>query len=314
MATSADATTTRTTTVDSSDGPSPSPETPQRYDLVGKRRLSPDTCLLRFALPPGRDFLGADPTLPTCLKVTMPMGAYPDQKKEKAKSYSPVSHPATRGTFDLLVKAYPYRVGGGVGAWLCGLEPDDDENNNNSSIVAALKSPRSMHGSPVLRARWRRVGLVAGGTGIAPLFQLALALLDNNDDETSTCATTEVSLLNINREDALLREEADALAESSGGRFRVVHWMTGGETTTTDDDATRRGDADLARRTLPPPSETDGDTMIFVCGTDDFVAHWGGPVLRSPPKPNGKKGSKIQGPLLGVLKKAGYRETEVFKY
>ena len=35
------------------------------------------------------------------------------------------SHFVQAGSFDLLVKAYPPREGGGVGAYLCGLEPGE---------------------------------------------------------------------------------------------------------------------------------------------------------------------------------------------
>ena len=41
---------------------------------------------------------------------------------------------------------------------------------------------------------------------------------------------------------------------------------------------------------------------------------WDGPVGRAPKKPDGSKGDKIQGPLLGLLKEAGYTAEEVFKY
>lgn len=290
------------------------PATPQRYDLLERRRISPDTCLLKFGVPSSRAYLGSDPLLPTCLKVTMPAGTHGTDSPALSKSYSPISHPATEHVFELLVKAYPYQEGGGVGAYLCSLTPTedacaDDDNGvcepSSSSIVASLKAPRSMHGSPVLLRRWRHVGLVAGGTGIAPLYQLAVTLL--RDDTTHT-----VSLLFVNRheEDMLLREELEALVSSSHGRFRVTHSLTGEDHGSYE---SGRGTVDSLRRALPP-SSSDDDTMIFVCGTDGFVEFWGGPVGRAPPKADGTKGPKIQGPLLGLLRDAGYRESEVFKY
>ena len=50
------------------------------------------------------------------------------------KSYSPVSLPTVSGFFDLLVKKYPPRDGGGMGAHLCDLEVDDPHND-----IAAFK-------------------------------------------------------------------------------------------------------------------------------------------------------------------------------
>jgi len=74
-----------------------------------------------------------------------------------------------------------------------------------------------------------------------------------------------------------------------------------------------RGSEEMARAALPP-STKDGKTMIFVCGKDGFVRTWAGPVVRGPQKPDGSKGPKIQGPLLGILASRGYHADEVFKY
>jgi hypothetical protein len=41
------------------------------------------------------------------------------------KSYSPITHEDTQGYFDLLVKTYESRSGGGFGAFLCNLEPGE---------------------------------------------------------------------------------------------------------------------------------------------------------------------------------------------
>jgi len=295
-----------------------SPEVTQPYKLASKRRLSPDSFLLRYALPAGRDFLGVDPTLPTCIKVDY----QPDVEGHAAlsKSYSPVSHPAQSGHFDLIVKSYPYAKGGGVGKYLCDMEV-------GASIRAALKGPRAMHGAPAALGRgWRNVGLVAGGTGIAPLLQLARLLLEDPDR-----AAAQVRLLCVNRgpADVLGREELAALAAAHPDRFSVTHAFTregecegdgvaGDECEVGAADAAilrGRGDAAMARAALPPPSAAEPtDTMVLVCGKDAFVAHWAGPVVRAPSGADGSKGPKIQGPLLGVLADAGYTAEQVFKY
>ena len=109
------------------------------YELVEKWQDAHDTFRLRFALPDGREFLGEDPSLPTCVSVqydgTHETSGEPQVLK---KSYSPISHPDQKGTFDLLVKRYPLRPGGGVGAYLCGVNVGD-------SIQAAVKPKRIMH-------------------------------------------------------------------------------------------------------------------------------------------------------------------------
>lgn len=316
----------------------------QSYKLLHKTRLSSDSFLLRYGLPEGRSILGLDPTLPTCIKVEFVdelLG--PTKSKPINKSYSPVTHPNQKDHFDLVVKSYPYQEGGGggVGAYLCDMAVGD-------SIQASLKKERSMHGgSAVLGRGWKQVGLVAGGTGIAPLLQIARILLEGNgDDSKREQQRPRIHLLFFNHtpEDILGREAIEALAAEHPDHFFVTYSFTRdaeNEKADKNDEAQRqgtarflkgRGDVAMARAALPPPSsslstthdEKDGDTtlatplqsdtMVFVCGRDGFVAHWAGPVARAPPKADGSKGPKIQGPLLGVLAEAGYTADQVFKY
>jgi NAD(P)H-flavin reductase len=133
--------------------------------------------------------------------------AYPDGTDEAGtptvleKSYSPVSHPALEGVVDLLVKAYVPRPGGGVGSFICNLEIGE-------TMQATLKKKRMVHGSAEVTRRWRAIGLVGGGTGIAPLIQIARIVLDDPHDLTT------VRMLSINRheEDILMKAELDAMA------------------------------------------------------------------------------------------------------
>jgi ferredoxin-NADP reductase len=313
------------------------------YKLEEKWQDSHDTCRLRFALPDGRELLGEDPTLPTCISVQ-----YTDQgiiKGESSssgepavveevegaaaaavlqKSYSPISHPHQKGTFDLLVKSYPLRPGGGVGAYLCGLKVGD-------SIQAAVKPRRIMHLDSHVLGRWRYVGLVAGGTGVAPLFQLAKILLETNGSDRSNYTVNatggsdeecQIKLLSIHRtpNDVLLRKECDELAAKYPNRFQVTYSLTGDNESAEEEDGPwvrDRNSVELAKKALPDPDAEDGESMVFVCGRDGFVNHWAGPVTRGPPPPGKKstgKGPKVQGPLLGILKEAGFESYQVFKY
>lgn len=289
---------------------------PQQYKLLRKTQLSPDSYLLRYQLPSEDAILGHDPAIPTCIKVDFTNGTnaktgeYPHTL---SKSYSPVSHPNTEGYFDLIVKSYPDQPGGGVGRYICNMEPGE-------MVTGTLKADRIMHGSPYVEGRWKHVGLVAGGTGIAPLLQLARILLESERDRE-----TQVHLLFVNRHDhdILGKTEIDRMAQDEyPDRFHVFYALTNGTDNGEGSESylSGRGDVEMARLALPPPSSSsssstaDSDTMIFVCGKDGFVAHWGGPVTRAPPPPGAKKGPKIQGPLLGVLAEAGYTADQVFKY
>jgi len=307
------------------------PQTLQPYKLLAKQQTSPDSAILRFALPETRPLLGNDPDVPTCIKVKYThtvddehSADEPSTSDSYSKSYSPISHPSTPGYFELLVKSYPYTPGGGVGKFLVDMSVGD-------TISATVKSERMMHGSPaVLERNWKNVGMVAGGTGIAPHIQILRILLRDDPD-----AIVKLLFINRHSEDILLKTELDALVRQYPRRFTVTYSLTGvtkeehdrvkgpssmeisatGELIDTSDTFEYgRGSVDMIRRALPPPSsQSETGTMIFVCGMDGFVEHWSGPVMRAP-SVNGKKGPKIQGPLLGLLKDAGYDASEVFKY
>ena len=86
------------------------------YTLVAKRDAGRDSKLLTFALPDTMPTLGA--SVISGVKVKQEVAG-----EQLDKSYSPTSPAERTETFDLLVKAYAPRKGGGLGAWLCALEP-----------------------------------------------------------------------------------------------------------------------------------------------------------------------------------------------
>jgi len=276
------------------------PEHMQSYKVINNTKVSSDSNLLTIALPNERITLGWEPDIPTCISISK---TEEDSGNILKKSYSPISHPSQSNNFQLLVKSYPHRIGGGVGSYLCNLNIGDE-------IQAKVKPQRIMHDYPHVHNRWKHVGLIAGGTGIAPLYQLLMILLNDCD--------CKVQVLSINRveEDILLKKELDDLVKEYPDRVSVVYSLTGSDIVEVDTDnkyKIGRGDKQLALDSLPDPTLGE-EVMIFVCGKDGFVEHWGGPVGRAPNKADGSKGKKIQGELLGVLNAAGYDASQVFKY
>ena len=191
--------------------------TREHFRLQEKWDASPDSKLLRFSLPhkissmPSHTGDGAylAPTGVYCISnVTAGDG-------ELKKSYSPVSLPDAAGHLDLLVKAYQPRPGGGLGAHRCALQPGDD-------VLMEIKPPRAIHGDPVIASRWKRLGFVAGGTGVAPMVQMIRFLLSKPEDKT------ELWLLSINRyeHDILMRSQLEELAAKHPGRLHLTFSCT----------------------------------------------------------------------------------------
>ena len=149
----------------------------------------------------------------------------------------------------------------------------------------------------------RRLGLVGGGTGLAPLLQVVRAMLADKQD------TTRISLLCVNRHEAdiLMRDELDRLSIEHFQRFTLTYTLT--QPPSDWAGSWGRGDAALAREALPPPG---ADTLVLVCGTDGFVDTWAGAIERVYDE-NGKK-KKVQGTVRGILKTVGFTEDMVYKY
>jgi cytochrome-b5 reductase len=299
----------------------------ERFHLLQKFEVSHDSRLLRFKLPracgrrlppSGDDGTFLAPTGVYCIaNVTSPSGG----DEMLRKSYSPVSLPDADEHLDLLVKAYPPRPGGGLGSKLCALQPGE-------SILMEIKPPRAIHGSPVVAGRWKKLGLIGGGTGIAPLIQIVRFLLAAPAD------TTEIWLLSINRHegDILMREELERLEQSHPRRLHLAFSLT--KPPIGWRGAVGRGDVAMAAAFLPAPGltvrggsdagdwgegavgrrrEGPTDTMVMVCGTDGFVETWAGPLERRADTSTGKS-VKLQGPLKGILAAAGFDEASVYKF
>jgi cytochrome-b5 reductase len=81
---------------------------------------------------------------------------------KQSRPYTPISRADHKGFFDLLVKSYPE---GRVSKYFLSLNPGDN---------AWMKGPLpKMQYKPNMK---KHIGMIAGGTGIAPMFQVPLSL------------------------------------------------------------------------------------------------------------------------------------------
>jgi cytochrome-b5 reductase len=108
----------------------------------------------------------------------------------------------------------------------------------------------------------KRLGMVGGGTGITPLYQLIRAICEDKTDDT------EISLLYGNRSesDILMRKQLDRFAHQSNGKFKVHSMLnqapegwTGGTGFVTKDVLAERMPA------------RDPETKILLCGLPGMV-------------------------------------------
>lgn len=179
----------------------------QEFPLTEKTILSHNTAIYRFALPTPNSILG----LPIGQHISIAANLdVKDPKtetvtnKEVVRSYTPISSDVNPGYFDLLIKSYPT---GNISRHLATLNIGDKMK---------VKGPK---GAMVYTPNMvRHFGMIAGGTGITPMLQVAKAILRGR----SSGDKTQVDLIfaNVNEEDILLRQDLDKLAREDSG-FRV---------------------------------------------------------------------------------------------
>jgi cytochrome-b5 reductase len=219
------------------------PQTYQSLPLLRKDTLSRGVLRLVFALPTPSTTLG----LPTGQHVAI--RALIDGKPV-VRSYTPVSNDSDRGVLELVVRCYP--DGLLTSRHLAGLRAGVDR--------VEFRGPR---GAMRYRRGWaRKIGMLAGGTGITPMYQVVRAICEDPEDET------QVSLVYANREegDILLREELEALAERYPKKLKLWYLL----------DAAPEGwgygvgyvTREVLRERMPPPG---GDGKVMLCGPPGMV-------------------------------------------
>jgi len=177
------------------------PKTYQPLPVVSKTEVAPGIFRLAFALPTPNTVLG------------LPVGQHVAIKAEidgqsVSRSYTPVSNNADLGRLELVIRCYS--DGLLTGGYIRHLKVGDE---------VLFRGPRGA-------MRYRngiatKIGMVAGGTGITPMFQLIRAICEDEHD------TTEVSLVYGNRSetDILLRNELETYARRYPGSFKLWYQL-----------------------------------------------------------------------------------------
>ncbi|XP_076912326.1 NADH--cytochrome b5 reductase 1-like [Bidens hawaiensis] len=175
------------------------PENFKDFKLVKRTQLSHNVAKFRFAFPTPTSVLG------------LPIGQHiscrgkDSQGEEVIKPYTPTTLDTDVGYFELVIKMYPQ---GRMSHHFREMREGD---------YMAVRGPKGRF--KYQPGQVRAFGMIAGGSGITPVFQVARAILENPKD------TTEVHLIyaNVAYEDILLKEEIDGLAVDYPDRFHVYY-------------------------------------------------------------------------------------------
>lgn len=175
------------------------PENFREFRLVKRVQLSHNVAKFTFALPNPTSVLG------------LPIGQHiscrgkDGQGEEVIKPYTPTTLDSDVGRFELVIKMYPQ---GRMSHHFREMKVGD---------YLAVKGPKGRFRYQPGQAR--AFGMIAGGSGITPMFQVARAILENPKDKTKV----HLIYANVTYEDILLKEELDSMAKSYPHRFSVYY-------------------------------------------------------------------------------------------
>ncbi|URE21769.1 hypothetical protein MUK42_05559 [Musa troglodytarum] len=209
------------------------PREKMQCKLVSKKNISHDVRLFKFALPSADQILGLPIGKHVFLCATI-------DGKLCMRAYTPTSSVDEVGHFELLIKSLT------LGSTLDVKGPVGHIEYNGRGNFVVNGKPRFA----------KRLAMIAGGTGITPVYQVIQAVLRDPEDRT------EMHLVYANRseDDILLRDELDGWARitrsnlrcGQAGRWR---YSTGYVTESILRDHIPMGDSDdtLALACGPPP-------------------------------------------------------------
>lgn len=188
----------------------------------------------------------------------------------------------TKGTMELLIKKYP---NGPMSTHLHDMVPGQRLD---------IKGPLPKY--PWSPNKHEHIALIAGGTGITPMYQLCRAIFKNPEDKT------KVTLVfgNVSEEDILLKQQFAELENTYPNRFRAFYVLdnppkewTGNKGFITKE---------LLKTVLPEPKSEN--VKVFVCGPPGLYKAISG----------NKVSPSDQGELSGILKELGYSKDQVYKF
>ncbi|KAJ1812546.1 hypothetical protein LPJ60_006527 [Coemansia sp. RSA 2675] len=268
------------------------PEKYTPFTLVEKEPLTPDTVRFRFRVNRPR----FDGELEKLVDGIIAQGAWSmdikDHMVQTYRTYTPVGFSMSdvvdeelgsrQGHLDFVVKRYPR---GSLSRFLHDTKVGDQVEMRGPVLVW-----------PYHAAKFRHLFMIAGGTGVAPMYQLIDRILKDPED-----SGTRISLLygSQTESDIIYREMLDELAKANGDRFSVTYLVD-------------RGPAAAAKVGVPDMDTIRGFTggfargkdVVLVCGPDAMLAAVSGI------KPIGSG----QGPVQGVLRELGFKSADVFKF
>lgn len=248
--------------------------------LTHVKPLSEDTSIYTFSFPESGAKSGLITASAILTKFVTPKGS------NVIRPYTPINDTEEKGYLDLLVKTY-------------------NEGKMSKHIKQLNINDTLAFKGPILKWKYEanqfnEIGLIGGGTGITPLYQLVHQVLKNTDNDK-----TKITLLYGSKttKDILLKPELDELAAKYPNQLTVKYFIDDNNDETTGDDKVTKGyiTKEVIEQNMPKPS---AESHIFICGPPPMYKAISGT----------KKSPTDQGEISGILKDLGYEKENVFKF
>ncbi|KAH9905530.1 ferredoxin reductase-like C-terminal NADP-linked domain-containing protein [Epithele typhae] len=202
--------------------------------------------------------------------------------KPVIRPYTPISPSDHPGELTFLVKKYDTGV---MSKYFFDLKPGES---------LSVKGPISK--IPVKANQFEQVGMIAGGSGITPMYQILDHVLQDPENKTKFT----LIFANVAERDIIMKQDFDTLQKKYPSTLNVVYTLDKPEADWKGE--TGYVNADMITKHLPS-AKLGEKTKIFVCGPPGQVAALAG-----------KKDGMKQGELAGTLKELGYSSDQVFKF
>ncbi|KAI0979771.1 hypothetical protein GJ496_010299 [Pomphorhynchus laevis] len=245
---------------------------PISLKLMSKEPLTHDTMLFSFALP--------QPDV----KLGLPIGQFIFLKHESLKRpYTPISHPDTEGTMNLAIKVYKpsaeFPKGGVMSQTLNSLDIGSEILAFGPiGMLTYIKAPGVFEISKQTSKKTlhiKELNLIAGGSGITPMFQMIRAILTTDD-------SIHIKLVFANKtvDDIILKSELDALAKKYPEQLSLHYVITRQQGEDVGNLYFTKLDMNLLKKMLSQYVGRD-DVLVAVCGPQKMVKETCLPSLNS---------------------------------
>lgn len=131
-------------------------------------------------------------------------------------------------------------------------------SNGNFSIKQAKNSPS-------INLNFKKLGMIAGGTGITPMLQIIRHVLKNANDKTQIW----LIFANQNEKNIILKEELDEATKNHSDRLSI--WYTIDTAENSDwPYSTGFVNSEMIENHFPPPGD---DTLVLMCGPPGMIKY-----------------------------------------